>query len=81
MLRAMDGAGIMAVCKDPQPPLDIPRVMEIAEKFGLEILPRARLEAPSDRPILSCYSVTARRIAAEQGWVSPRPLGSDQQSP
>jgi len=39
MLRAMDGAGIMAVCKDPQPPLDIPRVMEIAEKFGLNFLP------------------------------------------
>jgi hypothetical protein len=26
-------------CQDPQQPPDIPRVMEIAKKFGLEILP------------------------------------------
>jgi hypothetical protein len=29
----------VAVCKDPQQPQDIPRVMEIAKKFGREILP------------------------------------------
>jgi hypothetical protein len=31
----------VAVCKDPQPPQDIPRGLEIAKKFGLEILPPA----------------------------------------
>jgi hypothetical protein len=29
----------VAVCQDPKPPPDIPRVMEIAKKFGLEFLP------------------------------------------
>jgi hypothetical protein len=29
----------VADCKDPQPPQDIPRVMEMAKKFGLEFLP------------------------------------------
>ena len=29
----------LAVCKDPQQQQDIPRVMEIAKKIGLEILP------------------------------------------
>jgi hypothetical protein len=29
----------VAVCKDPQQQQDIPRVMEIAKKFGLEFLP------------------------------------------
>jgi hypothetical protein len=29
----------VAVCKDPQPPPDIPRGMEMAKKFGLEFLP------------------------------------------
>jgi hypothetical protein len=29
----------LAVCKDPQQPPDIPCVMEIAKKFGLEFLP------------------------------------------
>ena len=28
----------VAVCKDPQQPEDIPRGLEIAEKFGLDIL-------------------------------------------
>ena len=27
------------LAQNPQPPQDIPRVMEIAKKFGLEILP------------------------------------------
>jgi len=31
----------LAVCKNPQQPQDIPRVMEIAKKFGLEFLPHA----------------------------------------
>jgi hypothetical protein len=29
----------VAVCKDPQQPQHIPRVMAIAKKFGLEFLP------------------------------------------
>jgi len=29
----------MAVCKDPQPPQNIPRVMEMTKKIGLEFLP------------------------------------------
>jgi hypothetical protein len=29
----------VAVGKDPQPPQDIPRGMEMAKKFGLEVLP------------------------------------------
>lgn len=49
MSRAMDGAGIVAVCKDPQPPPDSPRGMEIAKKFGLEILrPAQRVNATLD---------------------------------
>jgi len=31
----------VAVCKDPRQPQDIPRVIEIAKKFGLEILLQA----------------------------------------
>ena len=34
----MTGA-LVAVCKDPQQQHDIPPVMEIAKRFGLEILP------------------------------------------
>ena len=30
---------MVAVCQDPQQPQDIPRVLEITKKFGLEILP------------------------------------------
>jgi hypothetical protein len=30
---------VVAVCKDPQQPQHIPRVMAIAKKFGLEFLP------------------------------------------
>jgi hypothetical protein len=30
---------VVAVYKNPQQPQDIPRVMEIAKKFGLEFLP------------------------------------------
>jgi hypothetical protein len=30
---------VVAVCKNPQQPQDIPRVMEISKKFGLEFLP------------------------------------------
>jgi hypothetical protein len=29
----------VADCQDPQPPQDIPRVMEIAKKYALEFLP------------------------------------------
>jgi len=31
----------VAVCQDPQQQQDIPRGMEIAKKFGLEILPQS----------------------------------------
>ena len=30
---------MVAACKDPQQPQDIPRGMEFAKKFGLEFLP------------------------------------------
>jgi hypothetical protein len=30
---------LVAVCKDPQQPQDIPRGMEMAKKSGLEFLP------------------------------------------
>ena len=35
----MESGALVAVCKDPQQPQGIPRGMEIAKKFGLEILP------------------------------------------
>jgi len=37
---------LVAVGKDPQPPQDIPRGMEIAKKFGLEFLPPPGARAP-----------------------------------
>jgi len=30
---------LVGVCQDPQQPQDIPRVMEMAKRFGLEFLP------------------------------------------
>jgi hypothetical protein len=37
------GNGTVAVCKDPQQPQDILRVLETAKKDGLEILPPPRV--------------------------------------
>jgi hypothetical protein len=37
-------SGMVAVCRDPQPPPGIPRVMEMAKKSGLEFLPPPALE-------------------------------------
>ncbi|HEY1489849.1 MAG TPA: hypothetical protein VGF90_02315 [Verrucomicrobiae bacterium] len=37
MLSSLVGA-LVAVCKDPQQRQDVPRVLEIAKKFGLELL-------------------------------------------
>jgi len=39
-LHPAQGGAAVAVCKDPQQSQDIPRVMKIANKFGLEILPQ-----------------------------------------